>query len=161
MKRLVLIAATIALGVSPAMAQNASQISNAQKGASCPQCNLFQATLSNLTLTGRNFSRARLRQADLSLSLLNQANLSGADLRDADAFGAVMTGADLRRANLTNASFVGAHLEGARFDRAILSGVNFSGAEMRTVKGLTQTQLSSACGDESTRLPAGLRLKSC
>jgi hypothetical protein len=32
---------------------------------------------------------------------------------------------------------------------------------MRTVKGLTQTQLSSACGDESTRLPHGLRLKSC
>lgn len=161
MKRLIIFSALLALSFSPASAQNAAQISKTKNGMSCPQCNLFQASLSNLALTGRNFSKARLRQADISLSQLNRANLSGADLRDADAFGVVMTGADLRRANMTNASFVGAHLEGARFDGANLTGVNFSGAEMRTAKGLTQAQLNGACGDNSTRLPHGLRLRSC
>jgi uncharacterized protein YjbI with pentapeptide repeats len=48
------------------LAQNSSQIAKVRAGANCPGCNLFQADLSNLTLSGKNLAKARLRQADLS-----------------------------------------------------------------------------------------------
>ena len=73
----------------------------------------------------------------------------------------VFTGVSFAGANMTNASFVGAYLEGANFRGANLTGVNFSGAEMDRAVGLTQGQLNQACGDESTTLPRGLRLRSC
>lgn len=146
---------------APALAQNAGQISQAQKGASCPKCNLFQADFSGLNLNGRNFAGARLRQADLSAAVMNRTNFSGADLRDVNAFGAVFSSASFAGANLTNASFVGTYLQGANFRGAVLDGTNFAGAEMDRAVGLSQSQLNHACGDETTRLPRGLRIRPC
>jgi uncharacterized protein YjbI with pentapeptide repeats len=156
--------ATLALAVfaaHPAVAQNASQIEHARSGASCPHCNLFQADFSNLEMKGRDFAGARLRQSDMSAAVMNHTSFAGGDLRDVNAYGAVFTGAVFAGANLTNASFVGAYLEGADFRGANLSGVNFSGAEMDRAVGLTQPQLSEACGDEATALPRGLHLHAC
>ena len=151
-----------ALGLAGhAAAQNATQISHSRDGASCPRCNLFQADFSNLELKDRNFAGARLRQADMSAAVMNHTTMAGADLRDVNAYGAVFTGVSFAGANMTNASFVGTYLEGANFRGANLSGVNFSGAEMDRAMGLTQNQLNQACGDDSTTLPRGLRLRSC
>jgi uncharacterized protein YjbI with pentapeptide repeats len=167
MKPLTLVAAAIVvLAVAfvvaeKASAQNAAQIEHSRDGASCPRCNLFQADFSNLELKNRDFAGARLRQADLSAAVMNHTTMAGADLRDVEAYGAVFTGVSFAGANLTNASFVGSYLEGANFRGANLSGVNFSGAEMDRAVGLTQAQLNAACGDESTTLPRGLRLRSC
>lgn len=147
--------------VAPAMAQNMGQIGRASAGASCPGCNLFQADFANRELKGRNFARARLRQADLSAAVVNGTSFAGGDLRDLNAYGAVMTGVNLSGADLTNATFVGAYLQGANLRGARLGGVNFSGAEMDRAVGLSQGQLSSACGDEATTLPRGLRLAPC
>jgi len=161
MKPVVLIAAVALLAAGPAAAQNASQIASVRGGASCAGCNLFQADLGNLTLKGKNLSRARLRQAEMSAAILNGTNFSGADLRDVNAYGALFTSANFTGADLTNATFVGAYLQGARLSGANLTGTNFSGAEMDRAIGLTQSQLNKACGDESTRLPSGLRISSC
>jgi uncharacterized protein YjbI with pentapeptide repeats len=150
-----------AVAVSPADAQNAGQIDRAREGASCPHCNLFQADFSNLDMKGRDFTGSRLRQADFSAAIMNRTSFAGGDLRDVNAFGAVLTGVNFAGANLTNATFVGAYLEGANFRGANLTGVNFSGAELGHATGLTQGQLSGACGDETTLLPAGLRLRAC
>jgi uncharacterized protein YjbI with pentapeptide repeats len=160
---LVLVAAIGAavLSVMPADAQNAGQIGHARDGASCPRCNLFQADFSNLEMKGRDFAGARLRQADFSAAIMNRTSFAGGDLRDVNAFGAVLTGVNFAGANLTNATFVGAYLEGANFRGATLTGVNFSGAEMDHATGLTEAQLAGACGDETTRLPAGMRLRAC
>src|SRR5580704_10639921 len=160
------IAAAIALtacgfAAQPAAAQNAAQIEHARDGASCPRCNLFQADFSNLELKDRDFAGARLRQADMSAAVMNHTSMAGADLRDVNAYGAVFTGVSFAGANMTNASFVGTYLEGANFRGANLSGVNFSGAEMDRAIGLTQGQLNEACGDDSTTLPRGLRLRGC
>jgi uncharacterized protein YjbI with pentapeptide repeats len=155
-------AAVLALAtIQPAAAQNAAQIDSARGGASCPHCNLFQADFANLELKDRNFAGARLRQADMSAAVMNHTTMAGADLRDVNAYGAVFTGVSFAGANMTNASFVGTYLEGANFRGANLSGVNFSGAEMDRAVGLTQGQLNEACGDDSTTLPHGLRLRSC
>lgn len=157
----VLTLAASAVAGGAAQAQNAGQIARVKAGASCPRCNLFQADFANLNLRGRNLAGARLRQADLSTALAGRARFTGGDLRDLNAYGAVMGGADFARSDLTNATFVGAYLEGANFAGAKLSGVNFSGAEMAHARGLNQGQLAGACGDPSTRLPPGLRLRAC
>ena len=160
MRILLLTMALIGLA-GPAAAQNAGQIARVKAGAGCPRCNLFQADLAGANLRGRNFSGARLRQADLSSVLAGHARFAGGDLRDLNAYGATMGGADFARTDLTNATFVGAYLVGANFAGAHLDGTNFSGAEMARARGLTRGQLAAACGDASTALPPGLRLKPC
>jgi uncharacterized protein YjbI with pentapeptide repeats len=157
----ILTALALAAASGPALAQNAGQIARAKAGASCPACNLFQADLQNAELKSKNFARARLRQADMSASIMNRTTFAGGDLRDVNAYGAVFTGANFAGADLTNATFVGTYLEGANLRGARLSGANFSGAEMERAMGLTQAQLSMACGDDSTKLPRGLRIKFC
>jgi uncharacterized protein YjbI with pentapeptide repeats len=146
---------------SGAMAQNPVEIAKAKSGVSCVRCNLFQASFANVELRGKSFAGARLRQADFSAAVMKHVDLAGADLRDLNAYGAVFTGSNLARANLANATFVGAYLQGANLRGANLQGANFSGAEMARAAGLTQTQLSQACGDASTTLPRGLSIKPC
>ncbi len=158
---LLAVAAVILAGAIPAQAQNAGQIRQAQGGASCPGCNLFQADFTNREMKNRNFAKARLRQADMSAAVMNRTSFAGGDLRDVNAYAAVMSSVSFAGADLTNATFVGAYLEGANFRGATLAGANFSGAEMDRAVGLTQAQLNGACGDATTRLPKGLRLKSC
>ena len=160
MKSVALVMA-LSLAAVPAFAQKRVQVSQAEDGASCPHCNLFQADLSNRELKDRDYAGARLRQSDLSLSVFNHANFAGADLRDVNGYGALLTDSNFTGADMTNATFVGAYLEGANLRGARLSGVNFSGAEMDRAIGLSQSQLDAACGDETTKLPAGLRIPAC
>jgi uncharacterized protein YjbI with pentapeptide repeats len=160
MKSLAL-AALISLAAPPALAQNAAEVARAEGGASCPRCNLFQANLYNKNLSDHSYRGARLRQADLSLSVFNKVDFAGADLRDVNGYGALFKGANLKGADLTNATLVGSYLQGANFKGARLDGVNFSGAEMDRAVGLKQSQLSRACGDDSTTLPRGLHLPRC
>jgi len=159
--RALLIAAALTLAASPALAQNAAQIERARTGAACQKCNLFQADFGGLELNAPNFAGARLRQADFSLSTMSGARLAGADLRDVEGYGAVLTGADLSGADLSNASLVGTYLRGANLRGAILKGANLAGADLTGAKGLAQSQLNLSCGDEATRLPAGLTVPPC
>lgn len=153
--------AAMSLMSAPAFAQNATQVEAAQNGANCPRCNLFQADFNNRTLKGKNFAGARLRQSDMGLGIFNGTTFAGGDLRDINGSGALFGRVSFAGTNLTNANFVGAYLEHANFRGAILDGVNFSGAEMSTATGLTQRQMDQTCGDESTELPAGLRIPRC
>ena len=160
MRRAVL-ALALLVAATPALAQNPSQIAAVKRGANCPKCNLFQADLANSELQHKTYAGARLRQADLSVTEMNGNNFSRADLRDVNAYAGRFSGANFSHADLTNASFVGTYLQGAVFTGAILHGTNFSGAEMDRARGLTQAQLSAACGDESTSLPRGLHVPAC
>ena len=153
--------AALLVAAGSASAQNPVQVRRAQAGASCPRCNLFQADFADRTLSGRDFSGARLRQADASAAVMTGARLARADLRDLDGYGVLLGRADLRGADLTNASLVGAYLQGADFSGARLAGVNLSGAEASRARGLTRAQLSGACGDEATTLPPGLHVGAC
>jgi uncharacterized protein YjbI with pentapeptide repeats len=161
--RLTVLAAAAAMAVAalPVQAQNAGQIARTRAGASCPGCNLFQADFGGLTLKGKNFAGARLRQADLSAGIFNHTRFSHTDMRDVNGYGALFSGADLAGANLTHATFVGAYFEGANLAGAILDGANFSGAELNRARGLSQARLNHACGDASTKLPAGMTIPSC
>ena len=159
--KILALAAALSLLAVPALAQNAAQIAKVQDGGSCPHCNLFQIDLYNKQVKARNFAGARMRQGDFSLSVFNKGVFNGADLRDINAYGALFAGANLRGADLTNATFVGAYLEGANLSGAKLTGTNFSGAQMDRAVGLTEAQLSRACGDETTTLPKGMHIPAC
>ncbi|MBM7773739.1 hypothetical protein JOD54_003943 [Actinokineospora baliensis] len=80
---------------------------------------------------GANLMGARLRRADLRGASLRGAYLIGADLRDADLRQADVIGADMRGADLRGADFTGALF-------------------------LIQSQLDSARGDSTTKLPPRL-----
>lgn len=161
MKQIALLAIAITTFAAPAMAQNANQIASVKAGRSCIGCNLFQADFDYENISNRNLSRSRLRQADMTAAEADRSNFSRADLSIANLYGIRATGANFSGANLSQASLVGGYFSGANFTGAILSGADLSGVEARSARGLTQAQLNSACGDETTELPRGLRIKSC
>jgi uncharacterized protein YjbI with pentapeptide repeats len=70
--------------------------------------------------------------------------------------GAKLTGADMYRAIVPRSVFHGADLSAVNFDSAFIYRSRFEGADLSQVKGLTQAQLDSACGDDATKLPPGL-----
>jgi hypothetical protein len=74
------------------------------------------------------------------------ASLLGADLSDADLRGVVLIAADLRDAVLSRTDLIGADLRGA----------DLSGADLEQALYLTRTQINSARGDATTRLPLRL-----
>lgn len=161
MKRALIVVALIFAAAGPAAAQNAAQIARVEGGGNCPGCDLLQIDLSFRTAAGRDYSGARLIQAGLVAGIYDRTNFSNADLAWADGAAGRFTGARFNGARLENANFVGAYLGGASFAGANLSGANFAGAEMETARGLTQAQLDTACGDATTRLPAGFTIPVC
>src|SRR5262249_27563850 len=78
-------------------------------------------------LAGRNFAGPDLRDPDLRGAMLIRTNLAGADLRRADLIGADLRDAELQHADLSTSLF------------------------------LTQPQLESARGDDTTRIPPKLQ----
>jgi uncharacterized protein YjbI with pentapeptide repeats len=173
MKRAALIACLLAL-TSPAFAQDADTggpVTNqaerdvvAQRvrgGASCSGCDLFQIDLSYQVVSGRNFTGSRIRQSDMTIAIADRTNFTGANLSLANLFGVRATGANFTGANLDEASLVGAYFGSANFTGARLRGANLSGADMANVRGLTQEQLNTACGDATTTLPSGLTVPAC
>ena len=77
----------------------------------------------------------------------------------ADLIGAQLSGQDLRGSNLRGACLIAADLSGADLRAVDLIGAglrdsNLSGADLSTSFFLTQSQLNSAKGDASTKLPA-------
>ncbi len=82
---------------------------------------------------------------------LRRADLAGADLHGID-----LRGADLRGAVLVGARLGSADLRGADLRFADLRGADLAGADLRDVLFLHESQLQSATGDGTTRLPDGV-----
>ena len=160
MKQILIAAAFMGLAF-PAAAQNAGHIAKVQNGQSCAGCNLFQADLAYLDADNIDVSGARLRQSDMQLSTFDNWNLRGTNLSVANLFGVRFNRSNFSNANFENATLVGGYFGSSTFSGANFSGANLSGADLHLAKGLTQSQLDRACGDEATRLPAGLRIPYC
>src|SRR5262245_41648506 len=151
-------------------------------GSNLSNANLNNANLNRAVLDSANLCRADLHSANLSGAYLRRANLSGAklvsaklsdaDLSYADMSSADLSGAHLGLENMRGAQLVnrvtglvdhlgGANLSGANLSDTDLSGADLSGANLSDAKNLTQTQLDKACGNENTKLPERLTLKTC
>ncbi|GAA3057755.1 pentapeptide repeat-containing protein [Actinokineospora globicatena] len=99
-----------------------------------------------LLLKASEFARAGTRGKDHRGADLMGAKFRCADLRGASLRGAYLIGADLREADLRGADVIGADLRGAD-----LRGADFTGALF-----LIQSQVDSARGDATTKLPSAL-----
>src|SRR6185503_1084347 len=98
---------------------------------------------------------------DLAGRDLAGRDLAGRDLAGRDLAGRDLAGRDLSRADLSTASLIGADLRGAGLQvadllAADLRGVNLAGADLSGALYLTRTQVGSARGSATTRLPDGL-----
>ena len=96
-----------------------------------------------------NFKDASLRGADFSKSELGRANFNGADINDT-----VFSFSNLARADFSGAVFD----TPIDFTDAYLYETNFQGVDLSMATGLKQWQIDLACGDDGTKLPAGLQV---
>lgn len=128
---------------------------------SCSGCDLFQVDLSYQELPGLDLSGARIRQADLSLSTFDKSTFTGANMSIVNAFGLKAEDSDFSKVDFADATLVGGWFGGSDFTAAKFDNANLSGSDFETARGLTQNQLSTACGDASTKLPKGLKLPAC
>jgi uncharacterized protein YjbI with pentapeptide repeats len=139
-------------------------------GANVQEANLQGAMLLRANLTGANFQGAILQGAILQGANLQEANLQyanllGASLRGAYLEEANLQEADLReaklqRANLQYANLQGANLQGATFREAMQGPYRqygkLRGSDLQGAKGLGQSQIEQAIGDNDTTLPEGI-----
>jgi hypothetical protein len=120
-------------------------------GGACEECDLSGRLMAGARMTNSVFNRADFSNAVLTRADASDSQFAAANFTDAD-----LTFSSLIRARCRNAVFRGARLRGAR-----LQGADFSGADLRLADGITQDQLSGACGDASTLLPPGLSIPRC
>ncbi len=144
------LAAILALAAPPA---NAAEMADAHAVASikaghhdCPACNLAGADLTNQCVKQGNLEGARFDGATLVLMCMSYANFKGASFRGAD-----LSGANLAHARLDNADFTNANL----------SIASIKGTDLTRTRGLTQPQLDKACGDAGTKVPTGMKVRTC
>lgn len=112
----------------------------------CPGCQLAGANLLNLCVKARDLHGANFDGANATLMCMSFANFRGASFR----------GTILDAANLASAKLDGADMTGAR-----TRITSFLGTDLTRVKGLTQSQLDTACGDAKTKVPAGMKVHFC
>ncbi len=136
--------------ITSAQAPKTSVMSSVQRikagDVNCPGCDLSGADLSNECVKGGNLTGANFEDVTARYMCMSLANFTDVSFKNAD-----LTGANLGKANLTNADLTGAKL----------SITSIKGTDLSTAKGLTQAQLDRACGDDETKLPAGLIVKFC
>lgn len=125
-------------------------------GARLDRIEAYEADFSGANLTDADFSSARMTFSIFVRSNLTRANLGDAILNVTDMRQANLAGANLSRANLGSSDLRGVDLTGAFLYRTILYRTKLVDA-----KGLTQEQLDDACGNETTKLPAGLVVRPC
>ena len=108
--------------------------------ASLRSADLRLAYLRHARLIGADLEDAKLRVADLENVSLYYANLRSADLSHANLINANLYYANLYYANLEGANLYYANLEGAN-----LINANLEGANLINMKGITNSQIKSAC----------------
>jgi len=109
-------------------------------------------------LAGRDLAGRDLAGRDLAGRDLAERDLAGRDLAGRDLAGRDLAGRDLARADLSTSLLIGADLRGADLRSADLlgadlRGANLAGADLTGALYLTRTQVGSARGSSSTRLP--------
>lgn len=147
------------------------------KGAKLHKATLVRSSLAGADATGSDFSRVEAYRTSFAGIVAPGTTFASAELQRADFKGADLTNADFGKAELGRAEFEGAAIGGVTFAYANLSRAQFAdvtlgapvdftgafmfltrieGVDLSTATGLAQAQVDLACGDGTTRLPAGL-----
>ncbi|MEP6343543.1 MAG: pentapeptide repeat-containing protein [Maricaulaceae bacterium] len=131
-----------------------------------PDATMIEANLSASNLRASDLRRVDMTRAKFKGSIFNDADLISVSAEDADFSNAEFINAradhiDLEGANMSNTKLNGVKFGSAVFNRTTLDGSDLSGADLRSVSGLTQAQLDTACGDYKTRLPRFMSIAYC
>ncbi|MBB3234815.1 uncharacterized protein YjbI with pentapeptide repeats [Phyllobacterium endophyticum] len=126
-------------------------------GANFSRIEAYRANFATISADGAIFASAELQRADLSGASLKKANFEKAELGRVNFQKSLLTDARFSLANLSRADLTGAMLDGKPvFDRAFMFRTRIEGVDLSAAQGLIQPQIDLACGDGSTKLPAGL-----
>ena len=117
----------------------------------------LRARLQSVTAKGAKFESSELKRANFGGSNLTSANFEKAELGrttndKADITNVDFTLTNLSRADLSKATFTKA----PRFDKAFMFPTRIEGLDLSGAAGLDQSHVDLACGDKTTKLPAGL-----
>ena len=115
----------------PVFGENINHIQQLLSTKKCPDCDLTNAGLVMVNLTGANLKGANLVSANLS-----RANLTGADLRGANLTSATLYGANLTGANLTGAILNGTDLRATYLFNANLKEVDLNNSYLQGAIGI-------------------------
>ena len=127
------------------------------QGTDFARIEAYRSNFSSIKANGANFSGAELQRAEFNDANLTGANFEKAELSRVDFSGATLTDTRFALSNLSRARLAGAKLGGQLgFDQAFLYLTRIEGLDLSQAKGLTQEQVDLACGDNKTKLPAGL-----
>lgn len=127
-------------------------------GANLTGANFYSTVFYAGTIKGSNLTLANFNKSIFVYANVQGSNFSGASLKETLFLKSDMRGVNLQGADLTDSDLRDADLRGANLELAYLERANLTGADLSDVKNLKQFQLYLACGDETTKLPPGLRL---
>ncbi|MDX1292032.1 MAG: pentapeptide repeat-containing protein [Hyphomonas sp.] len=119
---------TLSLAALPATAQGQPVAWSPGYTGTCGECDLSGTNLTGWTLTGGNYSRAKLEFAFMRGVQAGNANFEHADATKADMRGAILTSARFSGATLSDARLQGIQASGADFRSANVRGANLQGA---------------------------------
>jgi uncharacterized protein YjbI with pentapeptide repeats len=131
-------------------------------GSSARDSNFEKALGYRTSFVGTDLGGARFAKSEMQRADFTNAVLKGADFEKSELGRVILTGADINDAkfgfaNLARADFRGAVFSSALdFTGAYLYRTRFDGVDLSAATGLQQWQVDLACGDASTKLPAGL-----
>jgi uncharacterized protein YjbI with pentapeptide repeats len=127
------------------------------KGTRFARIEAYRTDFSGMDAPGANFQNAELQRSNFHAARLADADFTKADLGRSQFDNADVSGSRFSLTNLARADFRGAKFaRPVDFDRAFFFLARIEGVDLSAATGLTQWQLDMACGDDRTRLPAGL-----
>ncbi|WP_093004399.1 pentapeptide repeat-containing protein [Rhizobium sp. NFR07] len=128
------------------------------EGADFERAEGYRSNLSGISASGANFVSSEMQRANFSEGELNNVDFTKAELGRALFFKAKLGNVRFAMANLSRASFHTAEISGPiDFTSAFLFLTRIEGVDLSSATGLTQDQIALSCGDDNTKLPAGLQ----
>jgi uncharacterized protein YjbI with pentapeptide repeats len=127
-------------------------------GADFERAEGYRSNLSGISAPGANFVSSEMQRANFSEAELSDVDFTKAELGRALFFKAKLANVRFAMANLSRASFHTAEISGPLdFTSAFLFLTRIEGVDLSAATGLTQDQIALSCGDDNTKLPAGLQ----
>lgn len=128
------------------------------EGADFERAEGYRSNMSGISATGANFVSSEMQRVNFSEAEFSNVDFTKAELGRAMFFKAKLENVRFAMANLSRASFHTAQISGPLdFTSAFLFLTRIEGVDLSSATGLTQDQIALSCGDDNTKLPAGLQ----
>ncbi|MDQ0457881.1 pentapeptide repeat-containing protein [Rhizobium paknamense] len=137
----------------------ASLANSRAEGAKFDRIEAYRAEMGSLTADKASFIAAEMQRVNLSGASLLETDFTKAELGRVNMEKAIISGARFKLANLSRAILQNAVIkEPVDFEDAFMFRTRIEGLDLSQATGLIQDQIDLACGDQSTKLPPGLKV---